>query len=102
MSEIRPQFFLVRENDAIVPLIALDELPANITIPGVSRNLGMADTGGMTSVGKISSRGAVYVVNGVSEGNDDRFPPSNGKGKGRFGDKKVSNFVVSNYTNSAN
>lgn len=102
MSEIRPQFFLVRENDTIVPLIALDELPADITIPGVSRTLGMADTGGMTSVGKVPSRGAVYVVNGVSEGKDDRFPAFNGKGKGRFGDKKVSSFVVPNHTNSAN
>lgn len=104
MSEIRPQFFLVRENDTIVPLIALDELPADITIPGVPRNLGMADTGGMTSVGKVPSRGAVYVVNGASgasNGKDDRFPSFNGKGKGRFGDKKVSNSIVPNHSNSA-
>ncbi|EED17712.1 conserved hypothetical protein [Talaromyces stipitatus ATCC 10500] len=90
MSEIRPQFFLVRENDTIVPLIALDELPVEITINGIPRQLGMADTGGMTSVGKVPSRGVVYVVTGVSkdsgspEGKNDRF----GKGRGRYGDKK--------------
>ena len=89
MSEIRPQFFLVRENDTIVPLIALDELPAEITISGVARTLGMADTGGMTSVGRVPSRGVIYVVNGVSESNEDRFF-ANGKVKGRFGNKKVS------------
>lgn len=94
MSEIRPQFFLVRENDTIVPLIALDELPADITISGVPRNLGMADTGGMTSVGKIPSRGAVYVVNGVPDCKDDRFAAFNGKGKGRSGDKKVSSSIA--------
>lgn len=101
MSEIRPQFFLVRENDTIVPLIALDELPADFTIPGVSRNLGMADTGGMTSVGKVPSRGAIYVVNSISEGKDDRFASLNGKGKGRFNDKKVSNSVAPNHPISA-
>ncbi|KAF3407799.1 hypothetical protein DPV78_001426 [Talaromyces pinophilus] len=102
MSDIRPQFFLVRENDTIVPLIALDELPADITIPGVARNLGMADTGGMTSVGKVPSRGAIYVVLSVPDGKDDRSPAFNGKGKGRSGNKKVSDSVVTNHTNSAN
>ncbi|GAM36425.1 hypothetical protein TCE0_018r05505 [Talaromyces pinophilus] len=94
MSEIRPQFFLVRENDTIVPLIALDELPADITIPGVARNLGMADTGGMTSVGKVPSRGAIYVVLSVPDGKDDRSPAFNGKGKGRSGNKKETGVPV--------
>ncbi|PCG99590.1 Zinc finger, CCCH-type [Penicillium occitanis (nom. inval.)] len=94
MSDIRPQFFLVRENDTIVPLIALDELPADITIPGVARNLGMADTGGMTSVGKVPSRGAIYVVLSVPDGKDDRSPAFNGKCKGRSGNKKETGVPV--------
>lgn len=97
MSEIRPQFFVVRENNSITPLIALDELPNEIRIQGVPRNLSLAETGGMTNVGTRPARGVYYIVNGphcsvgITEAKNDSFAltPFNGKAKGRSNEKKV-------------
>ncbi|OKL64037.1 hypothetical protein UA08_00598 [Talaromyces atroroseus] len=96
MSEIRPQFFLVRENNAITPLIALDELPNEISIHGVPRNMNVSDTRGMTSVGTVPTRGVYYIVDGhhcsvgITEAKNDSFALTTfyGKGKGRHYDKK--------------
>jgi hypothetical protein len=55
-KQIKPQFFLTRQNGAIIPMIAMDELPIHVQIRGVSRNLcAMDDTAGMTSVGVRNS-----------------------------------------------
>lgn len=83
MSEIKPRFFLVRPDkpDKPIALIAEDELPPGIIIHGLPQNFKMSDTGGMTSVGEVPSRGVIYsvTINDVA------------KGRVRLGDKKVSN-----------
>jgi hypothetical protein len=97
MSEIRPQFFLVRENNNIIPLIALDELPNEISIHGVPRNMNVSETRGMTSVGTVPTRGVYYIVDGphysvgITEAKNDSFALNtlNGKGKIHPSDKKV-------------
>lgn len=57
-----PQFFCSRPNGSLTPLIAVDELPSHITIRGVPRVLSPADTQGMTSLGSVSQRPHVYVI----------------------------------------
>lgn len=67
-SPIRPQFFCSRPNGTLTPMIALDELPAHVTIRGVPRVLSPSETQGMTSLGTVSPRAQFYVVDGVSPG----------------------------------
>ncbi|KAL2001726.1 hypothetical protein VTN02DRAFT_1338 [Thermoascus thermophilus] len=64
-SSIRPQFFCARPNGTLTPLIALDELPAHVSIRGVPRVLSPSDTQGMTSLGTVSPRAQFYIVDGV-------------------------------------
>ncbi|KAH8701921.1 hypothetical protein BGW36DRAFT_371845 [Talaromyces proteolyticus] len=102
MSDIRPQFFIVREEGTITPLVALDELPSDLTVRGVPRNMNPAETRGMTSLGTMPSRGAFYIVEslndrvGITEVTDDSFAITPftggdaGKGKNRVSEKKVS------------
>ncbi|KIW89586.1 uncharacterized protein Z519_09742 [Cladophialophora bantiana CBS 173.52] len=59
---LKPQFFVTRQNGAMVPLIAMDELPVHVQIEGVSRSLGAFDTAGMTGVGVREARHQYYVV----------------------------------------
>lgn len=61
-SHPKPQFFVSRPDGTIVPLIALDELPENITIRGVPRNLSPADTAGMLSLGTVRPPDSFYIV----------------------------------------
>lgn len=67
-SPIRPQFFCSRPNGTMTPLIALDELPTNISIRGVHRHLSPHETAGMTSVGTAEHRSQLYIVDGVQLG----------------------------------
>ncbi|CEL05319.1 hypothetical protein ASPCAL06437 [Aspergillus calidoustus] len=62
----RPQFFCTRPNGALTPLIAVDELPAHITIRGAPRVLSPNETQGMTSLGSVSPRGQAYTVEGTA------------------------------------
>ncbi|KAL2821942.1 hypothetical protein BJX63DRAFT_175629 [Aspergillus granulosus] len=62
----RPQFFCTRPNGTLTPLIAVDELPAHITIRGAPRVLSTNETQGMTSLGSVSPRGQTYTVEGTT------------------------------------
>ncbi|KAJ9351761.1 hypothetical protein DTO027B9_6137 [Paecilomyces variotii] len=64
-SPLRPQFFISRPNGTMTPMIAVDELPAHISIRGVPRVLAPSETQGMTSLGSIPPRAQFYVVEGV-------------------------------------
>ncbi|KAL6238131.1 hypothetical protein BDW75DRAFT_228144 [Aspergillus navahoensis] len=65
-SSLRPQFFCTRSNGTLTPLIAVDELPAHITIHGAPRVLSPNETQGMTSLGAVSTRGQFYSVEGAA------------------------------------
>lgn len=62
---LRPQYFITRQNGTMVPLVALDELPATISIRGVPRTLSPYDVAGMTGLGTFESQHRQYVVDGV-------------------------------------
>ncbi|KAL4970831.1 uncharacterized protein BDV14DRAFT_3460 [Aspergillus stella-maris] len=61
-STLRPQYFCSRPNGALVPLIAVDELPSSIFIHGAPPALSAAETQGMTSLGCLGPRGQIYLV----------------------------------------
>ncbi|EXJ73852.1 uncharacterized protein A1O5_03614 [Cladophialophora psammophila CBS 110553] len=63
---LKPQFFVTRQNGAMVPLIAMDELPVHVQIEGVSRSLSAFDTAGMTGVGVREARHQYYVVQSMN------------------------------------
>lgn len=71
MSEIlKPQFFVLRQNGSLVPLIAMDEMPHNIRIEGVPRTMTLKDTVGMVNIGEYPSRHGHHQVqdtNSLSE-----------------------------------
>jgi hypothetical protein len=100
MPESRPEFFIVREDKSITPLIALDELPPDISIRGVPRTMTLTEAKGMKHMGDVPSRGICYTVDYLrdpvgttSHSTNDSFAitPYNGgsKGKNRFSEKKV-------------
>jgi hypothetical protein len=61
-TPLRPQFFCSRPNGVLTPLVAVDELPASLSIRGAPRALSASDTQGMTSLGALVPRGHTYVV----------------------------------------
>lgn len=61
-TPLRPQFFCSRPNGVLTPLVAVDELPASLSIRGAPRALSPSDTQGMTSLGALVPRGHTYVV----------------------------------------
>ncbi|KAG9780432.1 hypothetical protein KCU88_g3706, partial [Aureobasidium melanogenum] len=63
---LKPQYFVTRQNGAMVPLIAMDELPIHVQIRGVSRILDPYDIGGMICVGVSESRHQYYVVEALN------------------------------------
>ncbi|KAL2862855.1 uncharacterized protein BJX67DRAFT_287990 [Aspergillus lucknowensis] len=65
-SSLRPQFFCTRPNGNLTPLVAVDELPAHISLRGVPRVLSPNETQGMTSLGSVSPRGQSYTVEGAA------------------------------------
>ncbi|KAI9932812.1 hypothetical protein ASPWEDRAFT_22577 [Aspergillus wentii DTO 134E9] len=65
-SPLRPQFFCTRPNGSLTPLIAVDDLPAHVSLRGVPRVLSASDTQGMTSLGTVSPRSQSYIVDGLS------------------------------------
>jgi hypothetical protein len=74
----RPQFFCTRPDGTLTPLVAVDELPTNVTIRGVSRTLNAGETQGMTSCGLANRRPEPWSVDGVTRSSE------------RDGDKKES------------
>ncbi|KAL4764087.1 uncharacterized protein BDW70DRAFT_157208 [Aspergillus foveolatus] len=76
-SSLRPQFFCTRPNGTLTPLIAVDELPAHITIHGAPRVLSPNETQGMTSLGAVSTRGQFYSVEGAAPASGKNQPGSN-------------------------
>lgn len=65
---LRPQHFITRQNGTMVPLVALDELPATIALRGVPRTLSPYDVAGMTGLGTMESQHRQYVVDGPPQG----------------------------------
>ncbi|PWY95225.1 hypothetical protein BO94DRAFT_620699 [Aspergillus sclerotioniger CBS 115572] len=62
-SPIKPQHFCTRPDGVSTPLIAVDELPTQISIRGVPRTLQPDQTRGMTSLGTVAPRRSrTYVV----------------------------------------
>ncbi|KAJ5823463.1 hypothetical protein N7447_005803 [Penicillium robsamsonii] len=73
----RPGFFCTRPDGTLTPLVAIDELPTNVTIRGVSRTLNAGETQGMTSCGLATQRSEPWCVDGVtqsSEGEAGKWP----------------------------
>ncbi|KAI9368774.1 hypothetical protein BJX61DRAFT_198734 [Aspergillus egyptiacus] len=60
-----PQFFCARPDGTLTPLVAVDELPAHISIRGVPRVLSPHETNGMRSLGTVYFHG-VYAVDGAT------------------------------------
>ena len=67
-ESLRPQHFITRQNGTMVPLVALDELPATVSLRGVPRTLSPYDVGGMTGLGTVDSQHRQYVVDRPRQG----------------------------------
>ncbi|KIW11450.1 hypothetical protein PV08_10750 [Exophiala spinifera] len=67
---LKPQFFLTRPNGAMVPLVAMDEMPFHVQIRGVPRSLTAFDIGGMTPLGLVESRHEYHVVEAMNNMNN--------------------------------
>jgi hypothetical protein len=63
---LKPQFFVTRQNGAMVPMIAVDELPIHVQLQGVSRNLSSIEVAGMTAVGVVEARHQFYTVENMN------------------------------------
>ncbi|KAL8986495.1 MAG: hypothetical protein Q9205_000010 [Flavoplaca limonia] len=61
----RPHWFLVRPDNTITPLIAVDELPSNIRIVGIPAAMSLIDTKSMESVGVRERSTGTYDVQGI-------------------------------------
>ncbi len=76
-QQLNPQFFVTRQNGAMVPLIAMDELPIHVQIQGVSRSLSAFEIAGMTGIGPVDARHEFYVVGSLNNTKSIPFAPSN-------------------------
>lgn len=68
MEPLRPQHFITRQNGTMIPLVALDELPATVALRGVPRTLSPYDVAGMTGLGTVDSQHRQYIVDGPRQG----------------------------------
>lgn len=76
MSEtLKPQFWVLRQNGSIVPLVAVDELPHNIRIEDVPRTMNVRDTVGMINIGEYPSRHRHHVVVDTNAASTRFVPP---------------------------
>lgn len=57
-----PSYFLVRTTGEVVPLIAVDELPEDINIVGVPRELDLEKAVGMLNLGLQKTCGVSYKI----------------------------------------
>ncbi|KAK5193776.1 hypothetical protein LTR99_005995 [Exophiala xenobiotica] len=69
LANLKPQFFITRQNGALVPLIAMDELPIHVQIRGVPRSMTAFDITGMTPLGLVEARHQYYVVESLNNSN---------------------------------
>lgn len=58
----RPDFFIVRPEGQIVPLVAVDELPAGVILLEAPKSLELQETAKMTNLGIMSRRGGIYKL----------------------------------------
>lgn len=65
-SQVRPSFFCSRPNGSLTPLIALDDLPAGVTVRGVPRTLTPGETQGMISCGASEPRSEPWALEGAT------------------------------------
>lgn len=65
-SQGGPSFFCSRPDGSLTPLIALDDLPAGVTVRGVHRTLKPADTQGMISCGSTEPRAEPWTLDGTT------------------------------------
>jgi hypothetical protein len=65
---LKPQFYITRPNGDFVPLIPVDEIPAHVSVGGVSRALSTQDIDGMYCVGgPVDTRpGQYFAIEGPS------------------------------------
>ncbi|KAL8686893.1 MAG: hypothetical protein Q9224_005310 [Gallowayella concinna] len=61
-SHPRPHWFLVRPDNTITPLIAVDELPPDVRIAGVPAVMSLVDTKSMESVGVRERSTGTYAI----------------------------------------
>ncbi|KAJ6099587.1 hypothetical protein N7467_001122 [Penicillium canescens] len=66
MSSLGLQFFTTRASGTLTPLVAVDELPAHVSIRGVARTLNASETQGMTSCGLAVQRTEPWTIDGLS------------------------------------
>ncbi|KAK6365887.1 hypothetical protein LTS17_010853 [Exophiala oligosperma] len=67
---LKPQFFLTRQNGAMVPLVAMDEMPIHVQIRGVPRSLTAFEIAGMTPLGLVESRHEYHIVEAMNNMNN--------------------------------
>ena len=70
----RPQFFCTRPDGSLTPLVAVDELPANVTIHGAPRIITAGETQGMTSCGLATQRAEPWSVEGYPKSSEAALP----------------------------
>lgn len=76
-QQLKPQFFVTRQNGAMVPLIAMDEVPIHVHIHGVPRTMSAFEIAGMTGVGPVDARHEFYVVESLNNTKSIPFMPPN-------------------------
>ena len=64
-QQLKPQFFVTRQNGSMVALIAMDELPPSVKIRHVNRILSPHDISGMTGIGTYDTRHQTHIVEPV-------------------------------------
>ncbi|KAL8820465.1 MAG: hypothetical protein Q9223_001326 [Gallowayella weberi] len=99
-SHPRPHWFLVRPDNTITPLIAVDELPPEVRIAGVPAVIPLVDTKSMESVGVRERSTGAYVIELVTSScntkNSEEQPRASDTSESDSLSKKsaaVSNFI---------
>ncbi|KIW68934.1 hypothetical protein, variant [Phialophora macrospora] len=78
-QQLKPQFFVTRQNGAMVPLIAMDELPLHVQVQDVPRSLSAFEIGGMTGIGLVEARHQFYVIESINNMTPGPCVPANAK-----------------------
>lgn len=98
IEPLRPQHFITRQNGTMVPLIALDELPATVSLRGVPRTLSPYDIAGMTGLGTVESHHRQYVVDGPKQGlQPEQNSPKDGLFLSKYADAAANHDLGSSF-----
>ncbi|KAK7552761.1 hypothetical protein IWX49DRAFT_556818 [Phyllosticta citricarpa] len=73
-TSIRPDWFIQRDNGNYVPVLAVDELPVEVHLEGVPRNINQDKAKGMTFLGNWQYTGQTYSL--VSKEQKTAQPPT--------------------------